>query len=111
MYAFIGLDSPATYLYEKPPTAFEHFSALCIESFQNPAGNGQNICMVLQVIPRDRWLGFVLKNNVKKYYDTMPAEVKQFIRVACLESLGDASPLIRATVGILLSTLVQEDDG
>ena len=52
--------------------------------------------------------GLVLKNNVKKYYDTMPAEVKQFIRVACLESLGDASPLIRATVGILLSTLVQK---
>lgn len=52
--------------------------------------------------------GLLLKNNVKKYYESMPADVKEYMRVACLESLGDQSPLIRATVGILLSTLVQK---
>jgi len=50
--------------------------------------------------------GLILKNNIKMHYDKLPAEVLNFIRQACLGSIGDPSPLIRATVGILITTMV-----
>ncbi|XP_065175090.1 transportin-1-like [Sycon ciliatum] len=57
--------------------------------------------------------GLILKNNIKQYYGDLPEEVKHYARVCCLESLGDAAPLVRTTVGILLSTIVKKmtEDG
>jgi len=40
------------------------------------------------------------------HYDKLPPEVLNFIRQACLGSIGDPSPLIRATIGILITTMV-----
>jgi len=50
--------------------------------------------------------GLILKNNIKMHYDKLPPEVLNFIRQACLSSIGDPSPLIRATIGILITTMV-----
>lgn len=49
--------------------------------------------------------GLILKNNVRAHYEKFPAEVTTFIKAECLNSIGDPSPLIRATIGILVTTI------
>uniref|UniRef100_A0A8C7YUJ7 Transportin 2a n=1 Tax=Oryzias sinensis TaxID=183150 RepID=A0A8C7YUJ7_9TELE len=43
--------------------------------------------------------GLILKNNVKAHYQNFPPAVADFIKQECLNSIGDPSPLIRATIG------------
>jgi transportin-1 len=50
--------------------------------------------------------GLILKNNAKSYYEKFPDEVRSYIKQECLSALGDRSPLIRATIGILITTIV-----
>lgn len=52
--------------------------------------------------------GLILKNNVKTYYHKFLPEVTEFIKQECLSAVGDPSPLIRATVGILITTLASK---
>ncbi|KAG1702063.1 Transportin-1 [Nymphon striatum] len=52
--------------------------------------------------------GLILKNNVKTHFHNFPSEVISFIQSECLRSVGDPSPLIRATVGILITTIVSK---
>lgn len=47
--------------------------------------------------------GLILKNNVKAHYQNFPPTVAEFIKQECLNNIGDPSPLIRATIGELLS--------
>eukprot|EP01135_Chromosphaera_perkinsii_P010674 Nk52_evm74s2192 gene=Nk52_evmTU74s2192 len=54
--------------------------------------------------------GLILKNNVKSYYQSMHPEVTSYIKSECLKSIGDNSPLIRATIGILVTTIVAHGD-
>ncbi|KAL1437995.1 transportin 1 [Rhipicephalus microplus] len=54
--------------------------------------------------------GLILKNNVKAHFDKFPREVGDFIKAECLESVGDHSPLIRATVGILITTIASKGE-
>ena len=49
--------------------------------------------------------GLILKNNVKLHYNEFPEQVRVFIKSECLKAVGDPSPLIRATVGILITTI------
>lgn len=49
--------------------------------------------------------GLILKNNVKDHYNNLLPEVTDFIKSSCLSSVGDPSALIRATVGILITTI------
>lgn len=49
--------------------------------------------------------GLILKNNVKTHYQDLGPTVMQFIKSECLSAIGDPSPLIRATVGILITTI------
>jgi hypothetical protein len=49
--------------------------------------------------------GLILKNNVKAHLTNFPTEVTQFIKNECLLAVGDPSPLIRATIGILIVTI------
>uniref|UniRef100_T1JGX6 Importin N-terminal domain-containing protein n=1 Tax=Strigamia maritima TaxID=126957 RepID=T1JGX6_STRMM len=49
--------------------------------------------------------GLILKNNVKAHFHKFPVEVTEFIKGECLTSIGDPSPLIRATIGILITTI------
>ncbi|KAK3755301.1 hypothetical protein QZH41_014609 [Actinostola sp. cb2023] len=54
--------------------------------------------------------GLILKNNVRSHYHTFPDEVKEFIKCECLQAIGDPSPLIRATIGILITTIAAKGD-
>ena len=49
--------------------------------------------------------GLILKNNIRAHYDKLPHEVIDFVKLECLGSMGDPSPLIRATLGILVTTI------
>lgn len=53
--------------------------------------------------------GLILKNNIKARYKELPAEVIEYIKAETLACFGDSSSLIRATMGILItSVLIQE---
>lgn len=54
--------------------------------------------------------GLILKNNVRAHFEKFPAEVTTFIKQECLSSIGDQSPLIRATIGILVTTIVAKGE-
>ncbi|XP_078740754.1 transportin-1-like, partial [Lampetra fluviatilis] len=54
--------------------------------------------------------GLILKNNVKAHYQGFPCAVAEFIRRECLTSIGDPSPLIRATIGILITTIASRGE-
>lgn len=49
--------------------------------------------------------GLILKNNVKAHYQNFPSGVSDFIKHECLNNIGDASLLIRATIGEFLFIL------
>lgn len=54
--------------------------------------------------------GLILKNNVRAHFEKFPPEVTNFIKQECLNSIGDPSPLIRATIGILITTIVAKGE-
>ena len=54
--------------------------------------------------------GIILKNNVKEHYMGFPDEIKSFIKSECLQIIGDPSPLIRATVGTLISNIANKGE-
>ena len=54
--------------------------------------------------------GLIVKNNVKSNYHLFPDNVKEFIKTECLQAIGDPSPLIRATIGILITTIAQKGE-
>ena len=49
--------------------------------------------------------GLILKNNLKMHYDALPPATQQLIKSECLAAVGDPSSLIRATVGIIITTI------
>ena len=51
-----------------------------------------------------------MKNNVRAHFEKFPAEVSTFIKQECLNSIGDPSALIRATIGILITTIVAKGE-
>lgn len=54
--------------------------------------------------------GLILKNNVRAHYHKFPPEVTNFIKAECLGSIGDSSALIRATIGILITTIAAKGE-
>ncbi|CAH0561950.1 unnamed protein product [Brassicogethes aeneus] len=54
--------------------------------------------------------GLILKNNVKSHYTNLVPNVTNFIKTECLQAVGDPSPLIRATIGILITTIASKGD-
>eukprot|EP00061_Rhincodon_typus_P014739 g41985.t1 len=55
-------------------------------------------CGIMQDEPTRSLSGLILKNNVKAHYQSFPQGVADFIKQECLNNIGDASPLIRATI-------------
>lgn len=49
--------------------------------------------------------GLILKNNIRMHGSNLQPEIIEYIKHECLQAVGDASPLIRATVGILITTI------
>eukprot|EP01134_Creolimax_fragrantissima_P004304 CFRG4304T1 len=54
--------------------------------------------------------GIILKNNIRIRYETFPPHIREYIKNHCQLCIGDKSPLIRATVGILVTTLCAHDN-
>ncbi|XP_023245329.1 transportin-1 [Copidosoma floridanum] len=54
--------------------------------------------------------GLILKNNVRTHFETFHPEVVDFIKQECLSALADPSLLIRATIGILITTITSKGD-
>ncbi|XP_073999050.1 transportin-1-like isoform X1 [Rhodnius prolixus] len=54
--------------------------------------------------------GLILKNNVKAHFESIRPDVMEFIKSSCLSAVGDPSPLIRATVGILITTITSKGE-
>jgi len=54
--------------------------------------------------------GLILKNNVRAHFHKFPPTVSEFIKSECLSAIGDPSPLIRATVGILITTIASRGE-
>lgn len=54
--------------------------------------------------------GLILKNNVKTHFNNLLPNVTNFIKTECLLAIGDPSPLIRATIGILITTVASKGD-
>jgi len=53
--------------------------------------------------------GSILKSYVEDHFHNFPQEVADFIRNECISALGltEMSPLIRATVGLLVATIAR----
>ncbi|XP_016955471.1 transportin-1 isoform X2 [Drosophila biarmipes] len=49
--------------------------------------------------------GLVLKNNILTHGSNLQPEIVEYIKHECLQAVGDSSPLIRATVSILITTI------
>lgn len=49
--------------------------------------------------------GICLKNNVRAMYSSIPQDVIHDVRVTCLLCLGESSELLRATIGMLITTI------
>ncbi|XP_043646591.1 transportin-1-like isoform X2 [Drosophila teissieri] len=49
--------------------------------------------------------GLILKNNILEQSTTLQPEFVEYIKHECLQAVGDSSPLIRSTVGILITTI------
>jgi len=54
--------------------------------------------------------GLILKNNIRSHFHQFPPDVVQFIKSECLCAMGDPSPLIRATIGIVITTLASKGE-
>lgn len=54
--------------------------------------------------------GLILKNNVRAHYHKFVPEVTNFIKQECLSAVGDPSSMIRATVGILITTIASKGE-
>uniref|UniRef100_A0A0K0EL49 Transportin-1 n=1 Tax=Strongyloides stercoralis TaxID=6248 RepID=A0A0K0EL49_STRER len=55
--------------------------------------------------------GLILKNILLKYYQQLRIEIKNYVKTKVCSIIGDSSSLIRATVGILLTTIYTKEDG
>ena len=49
--------------------------------------------------------GLILKNNMRTHGNNLRPEIVEYIKHECLQAIDDPSPLIRATVGILITTI------
>ncbi|XP_015118772.2 transportin-1 [Diachasma alloeum] len=61
-------------------------------------------------VPTRSLSGLILKNNVRAHYHKFVPEVTTFIKQECLLAVGDPSPMIRATVGILITTIASKGE-
>ncbi|XP_017783866.1 PREDICTED: transportin-1 isoform X2 [Nicrophorus vespilloides] len=66
--------------------------------------------MIQEDEPTRSLSGLILKNNVKTHYSNLVPNVIHFIKQECLQAVGDPSPLIRATVGILITTIASKGE-
>ncbi|CAB3404704.1 unnamed protein product [Caenorhabditis bovis] len=54
--------------------------------------------------------GLLLKNNIRHRWSQFTPDIKNYVRQHSLSSIADDEPLIRATVGIIVTTIVVEEN-
>ncbi|XP_015791866.1 transportin-1 [Tetranychus urticae] len=54
--------------------------------------------------------GLILKNSLKAHWYEFPREVTEYVKAECLNSIADQYPLIRATSGILITTIASKGE-
>jgi transportin-1 len=78
---------------------------------QHPYFNNYLIYVLTKLTTQDEptrsLSGLILKNNIRHATNLQP-EIIEYIKRECLMALGDPSPLIRATVGILITTIANK---
>lgn len=52
--------------------------------------------------------GLILKNNIRSHAQNLQMDIVEYIKQECLLAVGDPSPLIQATVGILITTIASK---
>ncbi|KAJ4926379.1 hypothetical protein JOQ06_008553 [Pogonophryne albipinna] len=104
--------SPSYYRYNS--VFLNHFSQRLEQLNQYPDFNNYLIFVLTKLKSEDEptrsLSGLILKNNVKAHYQNFPNGVSDFIKSECLQNIGDSSPLIRATVGILITTIASKGE-
>ncbi|GMR36566.1 hypothetical protein PMAYCL1PPCAC_06761 [Pristionchus mayeri] len=66
--------------------------------------------MVQEEVANRSVAGIILKNNMRTaQWTNLSSDVKDYIKTKILSAIGDESPLIRATVGVFLTTVVVEE--
>uniref|UniRef100_A0A0N4ZB02 Transportin-1 n=1 Tax=Parastrongyloides trichosuri TaxID=131310 RepID=A0A0N4ZB02_PARTI len=55
--------------------------------------------------------GLILKNIIKNSWQQLPDDIKGYIKEKCCETISDSSSLIRATVGIIITTIYTNEQG
>uniref|UniRef100_A0A8R1XN05 Transportin-1 n=1 Tax=Onchocerca volvulus TaxID=6282 RepID=A0A8R1XN05_ONCVO len=50
--------------------------------------------------------GLILKNSVRMLWGRLPESIRQYVKSRTLLAISDSHPLIRATVGIIITTIV-----
>lgn len=112
-----GLRQILTLLKESqsPDTATQRAVQLKLEQLNKfPDFNNYLMFVLTKLVTEDEptrsLSGLILKNNVKTHYSSMLPSVSSFIKQECLSAVGDPSPLIRATVGILITTIASKGE-
>ncbi|XP_075217364.1 transportin 1 [Lycorma delicatula] len=100
---------------QSPDTATQRAVQQKLEELNKfPDFNNYLIFVLTKLISEDEptrsLSGLILKNNVKAHYQKFLPEVAEFIKQECLSAVGDPSPLIRATVGILITTIASKGE-
>ncbi|KAI6228605.1 Importin-beta domain-containing protein [Aphelenchoides fujianensis] len=49
--------------------------------------------------------GLLLKSSIKQYWAQIPMNIRQFLKQNCFSAIAEESPLLRATVGIIITTV------
>ncbi|XP_045459625.1 transportin-1 isoform X2 [Melitaea cinxia] len=81
-----------------------------LKESQSPDTATQRAVQQSEEEPTRSLSGLILKNNVKARYNSFLPEVAEFIKRECLSAVGDPSPLIRATVGIIITTIASKGE-
>ncbi|XP_066158041.1 transportin-1 isoform X2 [Euwallacea fornicatus] len=100
---------------QSPDTATQRAVQLKLEELNNFPDFNNYLMFVLTKLtsedePTRSLSGLILKNNVKTHYNSLQPTVTNYIKTECLQAVGDPSPLIRATVGILITTVASKGD-
>uniref|UniRef100_A0A915E4P1 Transportin-1 n=1 Tax=Ditylenchus dipsaci TaxID=166011 RepID=A0A915E4P1_9BILA len=53
--------------------------------------------------------GLLLKNTIRQNWQQIPPQIQSFLKRNCFRAIADESPLIRATVGIIITTIFVHD--
>nr|XP_016935056.1 transportin-1-like [Drosophila suzukii] len=93
-----------------PDTAMQIAVQTKLEEFNHyPDFNNYLVYVLTKLTTEDEHTramsGLILKNNILTHGSNLQPAIVEYIKDECLQAVGDSSPLIRATVSILITTI------